>query len=121
MGGRGYPKEIKEGWPLVTVVTEANGDSWISYTVKGCSSLAGLLGSCCFYNEICPVLVSPVQNIIFLTVHFFTLQVLISQQPGQAVVLGRQSLWSLGHPLSTAIHSDDDMSICKHFWSLSRV
>jgi hypothetical protein len=35
-------------------------------------------------------LVSPVQNIVFLASHFFTLLVLIAQQPvGQAVVLGR--------------------------------
>ncbi len=40
----------------------------------------------------CPTLaalVSQVQNIIFLTAHFFTLLVPITQQPGQAVVLGR--------------------------------
>jgi hypothetical protein len=37
-------------------------------------------------------LVSPVKNIIFLTVHFFTLFVHIAQQPGQAGVLGRLSL-----------------------------
>jgi hypothetical protein len=36
-------------------------------------------------------LVSPVQNIIFLIAHFFTLFVPIAQQPGQAVVLGRLS------------------------------
>jgi hypothetical protein len=39
-----------------------------------------------------PALVSPVQNIIFLSAHFFTLVVPIAQQPGQAVVLGRLSL-----------------------------
>jgi hypothetical protein len=37
-------------------------------------------------------LVRPVQNIIFLGEHFFTLLVPIAQQPGQAVVLGRLSL-----------------------------
>jgi hypothetical protein len=37
-------------------------------------------------------LVGPVQNIIFLTVHFFNSFVLISQQDGQAVVLGHLSL-----------------------------
>jgi hypothetical protein len=37
-------------------------------------------------------LVSPVQNIIFLTVNFFTLLVLIAQQPGQAGVQSRLSL-----------------------------
>ncbi len=39
-----------------------------------------------------PALVSEVQNIIFLTAHFSTLLVPITQQPGQAVVLGRLSL-----------------------------
>jgi hypothetical protein len=45
--------------------------------------------------DFCPafvVLVSPVRGIIFLTVHFFTLFVLIAQQPGQAGLLGRLSL-----------------------------
>jgi hypothetical protein len=36
--------------------------------------------------------VSPVQNIIFLATHFFTLLVPIAQQPGHAVVLCRLSL-----------------------------
>jgi hypothetical protein len=47
-------------------------------------------------------LVSPVQNIIFLTVHFFTLLVSIAQQPEQAGVLGRLSLciWQCAHTLS---------------------
>ncbi len=40
------------------------------------------------------VLVSPVQNIIFLTAHFFTLSVPFAEQPGQAGVLGRLSLVS---------------------------
>ncbi len=43
----------------------------------------------------CPALadlVSPVQNIIFLTAYFFTLLAPLTQQPGQAVVLGRLSL-----------------------------
>jgi hypothetical protein len=45
--------------------------------------------------DFCPVLaalVRPVQYIIFLTAHFFTLLVTIAQQPVQAVVLGRLSL-----------------------------
>ncbi len=43
----------------------------------------------------CPALaplVSPVPNIIFLTVHFFNLFVPIAQEPRQAGVLGRLSL-----------------------------
>ncbi len=37
-------------------------------------------------------LVVPVQNIIFLTIHYFNSFVPISQQAGQATVLGRLSL-----------------------------
>jgi hypothetical protein len=37
-------------------------------------------------------LISPVQNIIVLTVHFLTFLVPIAQQPGQAGVLGSLSL-----------------------------
>ncbi len=47
-------------------------------------------------RDLCLVLaslVSPVQNIIFLPVLFFTLLVPIAQQPGQAGVLGRLSLY----------------------------
>jgi hypothetical protein len=36
--------------------------------------------------------VSPVQNIIFLTAHFFTLLVPIAQQTGQEVVMCRLSV-----------------------------
>jgi hypothetical protein len=45
--------------------------------------------------DFCPALaapVSPVHNIIFLAVNFFTLLVATAQQPGQSVVLGRLSL-----------------------------
>jgi hypothetical protein len=38
------------------------------------------------------VLVGPVQNIFFLTVHNFNFFVPIAQQTGQAAVLGRLSL-----------------------------
>ncbi len=37
-------------------------------------------------------LVSPVQNIFFLTVPYFNLCIPIAQQPGKAVVQGRPSL-----------------------------
>ncbi len=53
-------------------------------TIDFCSALAAL--------------VSPEQNIIFLTAHFFTSLVPIAQQPGQAVVLGRLSLWAILTP-----------------------
>ncbi len=39
-----------------------------------------------------PALVSRVQNILFLTAHYFKSHVPIAQQPGQAVVQGRLSL-----------------------------
>jgi hypothetical protein len=47
-------------------------------------------------RDLCPALaalVNPVQNIVFLPVQFFTLLVPIAQQPGQAGVLGRLSLY----------------------------
>ncbi len=84
-GGGGATRETREGWTLLTVETEVNGYflglvRWSrgDGTIDFCPALAGL--------------VSPVQNIIFLTVHFFTLLVPIAQQPGQAGVLGRLSL-----------------------------
>ncbi len=46
-------------------------------------------------REFCPALdalVIQVQNIIFLSVHYFNLCVPMAQQPGQAVVQGRLSL-----------------------------
>ncbi len=58
-------------------------------------------------RDFCPALaalVSPVQNIIFITVHFFTLLVPIARQPGQAVVLGRLSL-SLGRSVNIVASS----------------
>jgi hypothetical protein len=45
--------------------------------------------------DFCPALaalVGPVQNIIFLTIHFFALFVPITQQAGQAVMPGLLSL-----------------------------
>jgi hypothetical protein len=46
-----------------------------------------------FCHALAALVVSPVQNIIFLTIHFSTLLVPIAQQPGQAGVLGRLSLF----------------------------
>ncbi len=87
----GVPWETREGWPLLTVETEVNGDSkrtnerghlsWLvcwacsADTRDFCSALAALAG--------------PVQNIFFLTVHYFNAFVPIpQQQAGQAAVLG---------------------------------
>jgi hypothetical protein len=44
------------------------------------------------FSSALAALVGPVQNIIFLTVHYFTLFVPIAQQAGQAVVPRRLSL-----------------------------
>ncbi len=56
-------------------------------------------------RDFCPALaalVDPVQNMCFLTVHYFNSFVPIAQQSGQAVVLGRLSLimcvWVLPPP-----------------------
>ncbi len=46
-------------------------------------------------RDFCPALdglVGPVQNIFFLTVHYFNSFVPVAQQAGQAAVLGRLSL-----------------------------
>jgi hypothetical protein len=62
---------------------------------RGPSLVGSLLGSLCRYKRFCPALaalVSPVQNIFFLTGHHFTLFVHIDEQAGQAVVPHRLSL-----------------------------
>ncbi len=69
---------------------QANGGSWSTY--EWGHSLVGSWARHAVTNDFCPAwaaLVSLVQNIIFLTAHFFTLLVHVAQQPGQAVVLGR--------------------------------
>ncbi len=63
--GRG---EDREGWPLLTVETEANGDSRSTYERD--PSLVGSLGSST--RDFCPAvtaLVGPVQDSFLLTVH----------------------------------------------------
>ncbi len=51
-------------------------------------------------------IVSMVQNIIFFTIHFFTLLVPIAQQPGQAGVLGRMSTVCVsGAPVKVAYNN----------------
>jgi hypothetical protein len=57
-------RETREGLPLQTVETEANGDSRITYEIF--PSLAGFLGSPAGTKEFCPALtalVGPVRNI----------------------------------------------------------
>ncbi len=58
-------------------------------------SLVGLLGLSCLYTRLyhaLAALVSPVQNIFFLTVHYFNLYAHIAKQLGQSVVQGHLSL-----------------------------
>jgi hypothetical protein len=64
-------RESMEGWPLLTLETEANGDS--KSTNERGPSFAALVGL--------------VQNIFFLAIHYFNAFVPIAQQAGQAVVL----------------------------------
>jgi len=88
------PERASEGWPLLNVETEANGVSW-NKNERG-PSLVGSLGSSCWYNRFLSCLgcsSQPSTNVIFLTERFFTLWVPVAQKPGQAVVLGRQSLF----------------------------
>ncbi len=86
-------RETRDALPLLNVKTEANGDLWS--TNDGGSSLVVRLachaGTRNFYPALA-ALFSPVQNIFFLTVHYFSLCVPNAQQPGQPVVQGRLSL-----------------------------
>jgi hypothetical protein len=85
-------KENKEGWPLLTLETEANGD--LRGTYKRGSFLCWFVGLVTPVQEIfvLPWLLSPVQNIVFLTAHYFTSYGFIAQQAGQAVVPRHLSL-----------------------------
>jgi hypothetical protein len=66
-------RETREGWPLLTVETEVNGDS------KSSNERGGLPWLVCWTcvagtRDFCSALAalgSPVQNIFFLTVHYF--------------------------------------------------
>ncbi len=69
--GRVFYRETREGWTLLTVETEANGDSRNTF-VRG-PSLVGSFGSSCRYNtrDFCPALaalVASAQNTCFLIV-----------------------------------------------------
>ncbi len=78
----------REGWPLLIVETEVNGES--KSTMKGVlpwlvrwAYRAGIRNFC----SALPFLVGPVQNIFFLTVHS---TIPLSPSPSN---LGRQSCW----------------------------
>ncbi len=80
-------------WPLLTVETEANEDL-LSTNVRE-SSMFVLLARRASTRDFYPALaalVSPAQNIFFLTAHFFNICVPIAHQPGQAVGPGLLSL-----------------------------
>ncbi len=86
-------RETREGQPLLTVETEANGNS--KSTNERDDSLVGLLGLSCWYKRFCfalVTLVSPVKNILFSLYTFSIPLSPIAQQAGQAVVLGNLSL-----------------------------
>ncbi len=79
----------REGWPLLTVETEVNGDS--KSTNERGPSLVGSLELSCGTRDFCPALaalVFLVQNIFFLTAHYFNSFVPISPSK-----LGRQPCW----------------------------
>jgi hypothetical protein len=58
-----YNRETREGWPLLTVETEANGVSRSKHMTRG-SSMVGLWGLSCRYKRFLSslALVRPVQN-----------------------------------------------------------
>ncbi len=76
-------REYKEGWPLLTVETEVNGDS--KSTNKSCPSLVGLLGLSYRYKRFLFCLGSssrPTIKSFFLSVHYFNSFAPISCQAG---------------------------------------
>jgi hypothetical protein len=87
-------RETREGWPLLNVETEVNGDSkrtqeWGPFLF---GSLACRAGTRDFLQ---PWLLLSAQNqiyFLFLILHCFNSFVPIAQQAGQAAVLGRLSL-----------------------------
>ncbi len=88
-------RETRQGWPLLTVETDVNGD--LKGTDERGPSLVGSLGLSCLLctKDFCSVfvaLVGPVKNTFFLTVHYSNYFVAIAQQTGQAAVLGRLPL-----------------------------
>ncbi len=88
-------RETREGWPLLTVKTEVNGDSRSTYEMPWL--IGWLVGFVMPVRTIAlrpalAALAGPVLNIISSPQHFFTLLVPIAQQRGLAVVLGRLSL-----------------------------
>ncbi len=77
-------------WPLLTVETEANGDSRSSYE-RG-PSLVASLGFSCRYNRFlfCHVYSSRPSTTYFFSSQYFNSFILVAQKSGQAC---RQSWW----------------------------
>jgi hypothetical protein len=78
---------------LLTVEVEVNGDSK-STNERGPSLVISLCLSCRYKRFLFSLGCSSgqLQNIFFLTLHFFNFFVPIAQKAGQAAVLGRLSL-----------------------------
>ncbi len=92
----GDPGDPRDGWPLLTVETEPNGDS------KRTNERGSFLG--CFVWLVVPVqeetfilpwlrLRAQYKIFFFLDIHYFKLCVTIGQQPEQAVLQGPLSLY----------------------------
>jgi hypothetical protein len=88
--------ENREGWPLLAVETEVNGDSK-STNERGPSLAGGLLGLSCRYIILPRLLWSAQYEIVFSHRMAYTISIYVSlpiaQQPGQAVMQGRLSLY----------------------------
>jgi hypothetical protein len=92
-------RETREGWPQLSVETEANGNSWNTY--ERSPSLAGSLDSSCRYNRFLSSLgcsSQPSKKYYFPNrklFYFFSSPISSHRPktwaPGQIVVLGRQS------------------------------
>jgi hypothetical protein len=103
----GWTRNTRDGWPLLTVETEANGDSGSTYE-RG-PSLVGSMGSSCQCRRFLSCLgcsSRPRTKYFCLTVHYFNTFYPFAQQAGQAVVPCRLSLnicpWA-GHCLYYSI------------------
>jgi hypothetical protein len=83
-------RETREGWPLLTVETELNGDSKRTNERDPflvCSLGLPFVGTRYFCSALVAALVGPVQNTTYI--NYF---VPFARQAGQAAVLGRLSL-----------------------------
>jgi hypothetical protein len=87
------PRETREGWPLLTVETQVNGGS--KRTNERVPFLVDSLGLSCRYKIFMFCLgcsSRPSRKYFFLTIHYFSYFVPITQQAGQTALLGRLSL-----------------------------